>query len=370
MRRARRRWIVTLAAGGLALAGCEVFLRWWGEEVAAGYPRGLQARDDEVGFRLSPGFEGDMTAAGRNIPVATNTRGFRDDELGDSPRVLSLGDSFCFGHGVRAEDTYSELLEAELVRGGASLQVINMGAPGYNTWNALRLLREDGPSLEPSLVLLGLYVGNDITGNHEDRVGRLVVRSKLLVRKKPDTWEAWLSFKSFAGSHSLLATKLARLPIFRDDGPRGRPSRCEAILWDQGFALGVMARERPPEIQEAFDCTERALLALRDECIDRLGVPLCVVLLPGPHQYKPKALRAVLRACAWKAEDFDVERPQRELARRLASLGVPTLDLLPLFRERTLGGARLHLDVHFNEEGHRLAAEAIAPFLEESGLVP
>jgi Zn-dependent protease with chaperone function len=52
-----------------------------------------------------------------------------------------------------------------------------MGVPGYNTRNVLAQLRSDGRKLRPDLVLLGLYVGNDITGNHEAQAGRLVVVS-------------------------------------------------------------------------------------------------------------------------------------------------------------------------------------------------
>jgi hypothetical protein len=59
--------------------------------------------------------------------------------------------------------------------------------------------------------------------------------------------------------------------------------------------------------------------------------------------------------------------PQRRLGEICERLGVPLLDLYPAFEA---GGAELYRDtIHFNKRGDRVAADALADFLREEGLL-
>ena len=96
------------------------------------------------------------------VAVRTNSQGFRDREYppkASSFRILGLGDSFTFGFGVEEGESFLALVEDGL-RDGA-VEVINGGLVGGGPESAARLLEVEGPRLEPDLVVLGFYAGND-----------------------------------------------------------------------------------------------------------------------------------------------------------------------------------------------------------------
>lgn len=70
-------------------------------------------------------------------------------------RVLVLGDSSFFGHGLSDGDTLPAQLEVALRDAGLDADVINGAIPGYSTEQTRRLLDEQGWSLEPTLLLVG-----------------------------------------------------------------------------------------------------------------------------------------------------------------------------------------------------------------------
>ena len=103
------------------------------------------------------------------IPVKINELGFRDlpftraKKAGEF-RILTVGDSFTFGSGVRTEDTWPQQLEVLLKddRDGP-VEVINGGfaagshhVAGYVDW-----IQSDGLDFEPDILMIGLCL-NDI----------------------------------------------------------------------------------------------------------------------------------------------------------------------------------------------------------------
>ncbi len=98
-------------------------------------------------------------------------------------RVLSMGDSTCFGWGVLGNETYSALLEDALLPhyGSDGVQVINAGVPGYTTWQGKRRLAELLPLLRPKVVIT--YFGtNDMAAAmmEDEERGRVLVLQQLL----------------------------------------------------------------------------------------------------------------------------------------------------------------------------------------------
>lgn len=100
--------------------------------------------------------------------VRTNAAGLRADRDYARPkpqgvhRLLLLGDSQTFGQGVPLEQTFGELVAAELARrSGRAVEAINLGVDGYNTVQEAAALRAKGLSYEPDCVAL-LFIGNDL----------------------------------------------------------------------------------------------------------------------------------------------------------------------------------------------------------------
>jgi lysophospholipase L1-like esterase len=100
---------------------------------------------------LSPGaFE--LQGAGYTV----GENGLRQVEEGGAPhRILTLGDSSIFGHGVSDDDTLHRALGDALGEAGVTADVLCGGVPGYSTLQAQVLLDEVGWGLAPDLLVLG-----------------------------------------------------------------------------------------------------------------------------------------------------------------------------------------------------------------------
>ncbi len=111
-------------------------------------------------YELRPGFSG--LYAG--VPVTINSEGFRGKELARQQphfRLVVVGDSFAFSQGVRDNETLAEQLAVRLQQKiGSSVDVINLGVPGYNTCQEYWRFKERVLPLKPQAALL-LYVEND-----------------------------------------------------------------------------------------------------------------------------------------------------------------------------------------------------------------
>lgn len=95
--------------------------------------------------------------------LATNAHGFRDDqellEARPSLRVLVTGDSHTDGICNNAE-SFANVLEAGLARGGRGVEVLNAGKGAYQLFNYLGVL-ERWLELEPDVFVVAVYGGND-----------------------------------------------------------------------------------------------------------------------------------------------------------------------------------------------------------------
>jgi len=76
-----------------------------------------------------------------------------------SVRIMAIGDSTTFGWGVEDEDAYCAQLEAMLRHAFPDRRpsVINGGVGAYDLKNASRLLRHFAPTLQPDIVLIGVF---------------------------------------------------------------------------------------------------------------------------------------------------------------------------------------------------------------------
>jgi hypothetical protein len=112
--------------------------------------------------------------------------------------------------------------------------------------------------------------------------------------------------------------------------------------------------------------------AVRDEA-ERQSVRYALVIVPAKWQVYTDDGRALLAAIG-KPDDerWALRGPNRRLTEVADTLGVPVLDLLPVFRRTAgQGGERLYfpVDIHWTAAGHNLAAQAVGEFLVKRELV-
>ena len=335
---------------------------------------------DVLGFRLQPDVIVPGEEGGR-----INNLGLRDADIGPKPdgqrRLLVLGDSFTFGAGVSVDAAFPARLAAELAAtpaGAATggLRVINGGTVGYGTRRELLWLQTFGALVAPDEVLLAFFVGNDFTDNLNMISPRIVDGQRMAPGDDDEPlWQVRLRIAANE-SHLYRLLRKERIEPVAIDHEWRAANNAPAV--ERGLGRGRMAlfarlEALEPDEQErqreAWAVTRAALDDVHAWCREH-GAALKVVVIPDILQVDGEPLRVVSGRLGIKPADVHVARPQELVMGWCAEVGVPALDLLEPFRNRTReAGRSLHLgwDPHWNAEGHAFAARLLRERLWPDG---
>jgi lysophospholipase L1-like esterase len=328
-----------------------------------------------------------------------NSHGFRDYERtynkpANSFRILILGDSYVEALQVSLENAFPALLEKKLNKSSTetTFEVLNLGQSGFGTADAYMRYLNFGIHYSPDLVLLAFLTGNDIRDNSKflsqgslayyfayDEKGRLQLDQSLF--KEYDEGQTfsrqvfqYIKRRSYLAS--LISERLYLLKLelrersFADHSAELGQSGSERGV-DVFSALNIYLSNPGDRWNEAFAVTQGLLRRFRDD-VERNGSQFVLVTLSNAEQIHPE-VQAKLRKDY--GVTFDFERPDRIIAEFAAKEHITHLELMPLFRDHHLRtGKYLHgfggsTGGHWNENGHRLAAEKIFKFLTEKHLL-
>ncbi len=306
-----------------------------------------------------------------------NSRSMRTAEYAggrttDAYRIMVLGDSFTFASGgVPYQDLWTVQMRKELQRSGAlgEVEVFELAVPGVGPRFELRLWELEQELVDPDLVIVGFFVGNDFLDEVPD-----TLESKTEI--KPERW-------------SYLYRLLRNLRRVWQERERLQLSESEQQVQKRGgFDVGMKPEHIGPvdnrpqwyleleakRIRICLNAERHRFLRLADDVVAVLGRfdsqvraagdEFLVVIIPDEFQVDAELLRKVLDHRQIGPEDLDLDLPQRYLAEQLDEAGIAYLDLLPTFREhgRT---QRLYWpnDSHWNPEGNALAGRTLATYL-------
>ncbi len=123
--------------------------------------------DPEIGWRNKPGASGNLQSQDFNVQIQINSQGLREEEEFslEKPagiyRIAILGDSFTWGFGVEAHETYAKLLEKEI----KGTQVLNFGCSGYGQDQSYLLVKKQVLLYKPDLILVMIHTASDFENN-------------------------------------------------------------------------------------------------------------------------------------------------------------------------------------------------------------
>ncbi len=303
-----------------------------------------------------------------------NSLGYYDEEPQSVPgtQVALVGDSFVLGI-VPHSFLFSTV--AEQLTG---LRIDSFGVPRAGLPEYRIILGSDGLSVDPDIVVVAVFVGNDIAYSHQVRA-----------RHQGHAWlRAWLD-----RDQNLLwavGTRLRRLfaelrtgrrlaTLGEAGGSRGAANSGEAAgdyPWIEDYRLEEPTYSRPTYLEleqspaEAV-CGPESAAAYRSffEDLEALaaqarGRGFAVLLIPGEFQVEDALWEAIEAAPEW-----DRDLPQQTIGPWLDARGIPCIDLLPVFRGVSAepdGGRHLYhfQDTHLNARGNRVAGRELASALQ------
>jgi len=284
------------------------------------------------GWAVKPNLK-NMTPFGEGKFVNSNSKGLRgktDYEYARTPgkeRILVLGDSFTFGTEVSDDETFSHYLESDL----PDTEVLNLGVQGYGQDQMLLYLKDEGIRYHPDIVVLGFVF--------------------------VDSYRNLWNFFAFAKPKFDLTTdglRLTNVPVPTPEQILARePYRSRAI------DLAVILREK---IYWSSGVNERKARELTARILNEMIATTRSIGAVPVFVYMP---------VYEEVSDASSSRSSREqyVYDYCQAQGVACLFLRPRFRESIEQGAKFETRAHWNPEMHRIAAEEIAKFLVEKGLV-
>jgi len=125
-------------------------------------PNGMYTTDATVYAIPTPGFRGTQKSLGYSTELRINALGLRGPEVGekDRPRYMAAGDSFTMAAQVTEAETFVGRLSEDL-----GVEILNSGADGYGTYQALERYKQLDEQLDLDGVILTFFVGNDVHDN-------------------------------------------------------------------------------------------------------------------------------------------------------------------------------------------------------------
>jgi lysophospholipase L1-like esterase len=308
--------------------------------------RGLYQPDPPRRYRVAPGFRGTIANEVEfDTPVSTNSLGLRGPEVGPKRglRILALGDSFTFGVGAGQKETWPARL-AEIL--GA--EVLNAGAPGFGVPDAVAWYERYGAELDPDVVVLAVFLANDLQDASPDQPKVAVVDGQLVVPGETGGLRRWLYYHS----HLFRLFKSSVL----EGGLRTRLGLREPwAVRELRSELSMYSPTLAPELQRGAEITEQAVRRLE-------GKKVLAVLIPSLPQVDPAKWQAVLAQLGLDPAQHDPLRPNRLFRGIFERHGIPVLDLTETFRK---AGRRIYypIDQHLTPEGYELIARSVAEAL-------
>jgi len=321
---------------------------------------------DTLGWVHQANLHTTINTGERTVHVVTDGEGFRVGRAGRPAarhHILLLGDSFMEALQVEYEQTLAGLLETRLpARLGAPVAVVNTGVGGWDPPQYLLQARALLRQRHYDLVLVSLYVGNDIVLTRPDRFPPRVPAEVHPFRVPRNLSRTELVDAVFYPINDFLEVR-SQLFVFLKNKTKTLAMRLHltGLYFPHEFYRSEVTS---PRWQVTADiCRDIAKLG------ERRGIRTLFFMIPTRYQVVPTVFAAYLRGFHIDSAQVDLDQPSRLLGEALRKQRLRVLDLLPVFRAATGQGEVIYgtVDPHLAPAGHdeleRLLEPTVADLL-------
>lgn len=322
------------------------------------------------------GAEPSQEFPGTYVKVTTNKDGFRGAELGTSPdKILVVGDSYTFGVYVNDEETYPAVLNELITRNNPSYQVINAGyAGGFETDQQYVWLRQAVKEHKPRIVILGIFLGNDILGINTAAWKDLDANGlpgKWINNDLEVTGSGVIRNKN-RGLSTVGAESVYKIPVLRESHFAVLAGRViDKLISGRSSYSEESFKHIYGEYSPEFVNKEKLFIQLIESmkrAVEAEGGVFLVSLIPINFMTEPEKLKRVLpgNTTFGKLKPVYYDR----LAGILAEKHIGTVNV-----EKAMGSSTdgpffpANGEVHFNPKGNRFAAQTIYQYLVAKNLL-
>jgi len=294
-------------------------------------------------------------------------------------RIIVVGDSFSAGTQAAPDKNYVSIMYSYIKKHTArDIEIINMSAPGYDLEQYYYTLAESADGLQPDLVVVGFFGGNDFRLYRVDtNPTRLLLKRysgifRLLCKAKvfaPDTDPAQeRSFKALnLDVQEYYRDWMLRKPDFVNKFKRYYGADPEKVTPENAATNFRMTFYMMDESRDVSLITANNARVIDDmRALLPLQTPLIVAYLPPKQQVSEESWNIILKFTRTNAMKLDRFRPQALLAADLKKLGIDFIDLTPVFlQQHDKEKLYLKTGAHWTTRGHNLAGIALAEYIEK-----
>lgn len=355
--------------------------------------------DPELGWRHRPGAEVTVSSLEDQEPftIRINEQGLYDldypyERPAGGARLLVIGDSYTEAVQVPLHERSFQALEDRFRAAGETpYEIIEMGVARYSPAQYYRVYLSEGRPYDPDVVIVMLYLGNDLQEMHPDsghsivlglaeRTFQYTLEDGMLVALSEDDWRppsgssrvrapmpvtrrlhAWLMKRSTL--YSLVASRAPETPAGHTLGLAGGDIP-HAAHFQRGYT--------DPLDAQIWPIFEAVLLALRDE-VEADGAEFAVVIAPEMYAIHPEWYFEEYPAFDGQRDLFDPDKLEKEVAALLDAHGIQSFSLTPALRDAAQDSdAPLYYrsNAHWTLAAHHAVTEALDGWFRDMGWAP
>lgn len=330
------------------------------------------AKSENLPFVLKRGSVCHFDEPEFNHSVSINNLGFRGKEFEeekpkDTLRILIVGDSFTFGHGVEDNQTYSAILE-RMFKTGRKVEVVNGGyRSAFSPDSYYLFLKNSGLDLSPDLVIMGFFIWNDISDLSEtnwdikDQDGLpIIITSRLrqvddhghleFVKPKRRYQFGFLANSNlFQFIYSYKQSFFDNIISTFDKQSDIDPEKEARSIYN----TCIFKRECFSRYHNEWGKVKKVIIATK-KLLDDDSIPLLIILIPAKGQLESSS------CCGWeKLSEQEKVSINEKLILFFEKYDVNYLDLYQYFKTKEVSELYYQQNAHWTSKGHFLAADTI-----------
>jgi hypothetical protein len=351
-------------------------------------PRGMFKNDSELGFILNPAWQGYISDLEFKTKISANSDGIRDyehDPRSPKPKILGVGDSFAFGHGVKQKETYLSDLENK-----TKLEVIKAGIESFGLKQDFIMARRMVQKYHPKIVFFEFYTGNDFGDDtavnhfHIVKNGYLIPwrnrnissgeieKARSIDREENELWLKGSKFLRRLRIYRFFRYKSIQLGLVKNPFlPQSsqKKKRCPWPVYPEFFQKGFPTNSKGAEAQ--WMTTKETFLKIK-AWAEKENIKLVVLIVPDKIQVDDKLWQFLVDHCEnfKNQKKYDRFVANKVLGNFFREAGIRYVDLLPILREdRHPDKIYYKKDPHFTAYGHKITAQILYNYLFKEGFL-
>lgn len=198
-----------------------------------------------------------------SVDVTINSEGFRGKEYNvtkpkNTKRIIAVGDSHTYGYRVKDNKTFPFQLEEKLNANSkeTSWQVLNLGVPGHNLIQKLKMFKRKGLKYNPDIVILQLNQDDIYTNEIRSYVGKAVKEVghrdiKVNCKIEDEVWHLFSKFEENFGEERLKSSMIEKpLRDFKKLQEKHNFSLILLVTWKKTETIKEFGRENNYPVRE------------------------------------------------------------------------------------------------------------------------